>query len=69
MAAVYTKEFLLDAFCFRYDEYNLNTRNMRAQASHYYDTVDKKKFRDSCSLDAQELARYKNFCLENSIKY
>lgn len=69
MASVYTKDFLVDAFCFRYDEVGLNTRGMRQMAETYYDTVSKDQFRASCSLDAQELARYKKFCLENSIKY
>ena len=66
---IYTKEFLLDAFCFRYDESGLNTRKMREQASEYYDTVDKKKFREATALDAAEVARYQKFCLENAIKY
>lgn len=69
MASVYTKDFLVDAFCFRYDEVGLNTREMRQMASTYYDTVSKDQFRASCSLDAQELARYKKYCLENGIKY
>lgn len=69
MSVAYTKEFLLDAFCFRYDEVGLNTRGMREMASKYYDTVSKAVFRSSCSLDSAELARYKKFCFENSINY
>lgn len=69
MAQVYTKEFLVDAFCFRYDESGLNTRSMRKLACVYYDTVPKTKFRESCALDAQELTRYKQYCKENSIDY
>jgi hypothetical protein len=69
MAAVYSKEFLLDAFCFRYDLSGLNTRAMRVQADSYYDTVEKKKFREAASLDAEELAKYQEFCLEHSIEY
>jgi hypothetical protein len=69
MASVYTKDFLVDAFCFRYDEAGLNTREMREMALDYYDRVTKDQFRASCSLDSQELARYKKYCLENGIKY
>ena len=67
--AGYTKEFLLDAFCFRYDEAGLSTKKMREQASQYYGTVSRDKFRESCGLDAKEVARYKQFCLENEITY
>lgn len=69
MASVYNKEFLVDAFCFRYDEVGLSTKAMHDMASKYFDEVTKQKFRDSCSLDAAELARYKKFCLEHSIEY
>jgi hypothetical protein len=69
MASVYTKDFLVDAFCFRYDEAGLNTREMREMALAYYDTVTKDQFRASCCLDSQELARYKKYCLENCIVY
>ncbi len=69
MAREYTKEFLVDCFCFRYDEAGLSTLAMRDMASKYYDTVPKAKFRESCALDAQEVARYKKFCLENDITY
>ena len=65
----YTKDFLLDAFCFRYDLAGLNTRSMREQASTYYDTVDKKKFREATSLDVAEVTKYQEFCLENGINY
>lgn len=69
MATVYTKDFLVDAFCFRYDEVGLTTGSLRKMAEKYYDTVPKQKFRDACSLDAAELARFKKFCLEHSIEY
>lgn len=67
--AGYTKEFLLDAFCFRYDEAGLPTKKMREMASQYYETVSRDKFRESCGLDAREVARYKQFCRENEITY
>ena len=69
MASVYNKDFLVEAFCFRYDEAGLTTGSMRRMAEKYYDEVTKQKFRDACSLDATELARYKKFCLEHSIEY
>lgn len=69
MATTYSKDFLLDAFCFRYDEVGLKTGAMRKQASDYYDKVTKAQFRTSCSLDSDELARYQKFCLENAINY
>lgn len=67
--AVYSKEFLLDAFCFRYEEYSLPCKAMREQASAYYDTVDKKKFRESCGLDAVEITRYKEYCEKYGLLY
>lgn len=69
MAKAYTKEFLVDCFCFRYDEAGLNTKSMRTMADKFYDTVSREKFREYCGLDAQEVARYKKFCLENGINY
>jgi hypothetical protein len=47
---IYGKDFLVDAFCFRYDEAGLTTGSMRKMAEKYYDTVSKQKFRDACSL-------------------
>lgn len=69
MATGYTKEFLVDAFCFRYEEYELETKAMREMASKFYETVSKDKFREYCALDAAELKRFKNFCLEAGIEY
>lgn len=69
MARAYTKDFLVDAFCFRYDEAGLNTRDMRIMADKFYDTVSREKFREYCCLDAQELARYKKYCEKYGIEY
>ena len=69
MATGYSKEFLVDAFCFRYEESGLNTVALHKMANSFYDQVSKIKFREYCSLDAAELARYKKFCLEHYIKY
>ena len=69
MSASYTKEFLVDAFCYRYDKSGLNTRNTRKIAWNYYDTVTKQKFREACALDAEALKEYKNYCLEAGIEY
>lgn len=69
MARAYTKDFLVDAFCFRYDEAGLNTRSMRTMASQFYDTVSREKFREYCRLDSTEIARFKKYCVENQIEY
>jgi hypothetical protein len=69
MATGYSKQFLVDAFCFRYEETGLNTVGLHKMANSFYDTVTKDKFRDYCSLDAKEIARYKKFCVENGITY
>ena len=69
MSVGYTKEFLVDAFCFRYDRAGLNTASTRKIAWNYYDTVSKQKFRDACALDANELKEYKKYCLEAGIEY
>lgn len=69
MARSYTKDFLVDAFCFRYDEAGLNTRALRDMADRFYDTVSREKFREYCCLDAQEVARYKKYCEKYGIEY
>lgn len=69
MSQVYGKEFLIDAFCYRYDKSGLNTRTTRQIAEQYYDTVPKQKFRDACALDADALKEYKKYCLEAGIEY
>lgn len=69
MATGYTKEFLIDAFCYRYEQAGLSVYKMRRQASEYFDTVSKDKFRESCSLDAEAIRQFKNFCLEAGLEY
>jgi len=64
MALAYTKSFLVDAFLWRYgdvlaqdteDERNVYIKMIDA----FYDKVGKDKFRIWCSLDADEIKRYK----------
>lgn len=69
MATGYSKQFLVDAFMFRYCEANVDTRNLEAIATKHYDAVGKDKFRESASLDAAEVKRFQNFCLEHGLKY
>lgn len=58
--ATYTKEFLVDAFASRYKSLGDKAyEDMYILAYDYYDTVPKQKFRDSCSLDADAIKKYK----------
>lgn len=67
MATAYSKDFLVSAFMFRYCEANVDTRRMEQDAYKLYDRVGKDKFREYASLDAAEVQRYRNFCLEHSL--
>lgn len=67
MAAGYSKEFLIAAYTFRFDEVGSNSRVIQENAEKLYDLVGKNKFRQYASLDAAELARFKKFCLEHDI--
>lgn len=67
MATAYSKDFLIAAFMFRYCEANVDTLRMQNDAEALYDRVGKDKFREYASLDAAEVARYKNFCLEHGV--
>lgn len=67
MATAYSKDFLVSAFMFRFCEHNLDTRSMEEMANRFYDEVGKDKFREYASLDAKEIQRYRNFCLEHGV--
>lgn len=58
MALGYTKEFLVDAFCARYDGVK-TAYDLRNMANLCYDTVGKDKFRQYASLDAEAIKSYK----------
>jgi hypothetical protein len=59
--AGYSKEFLIDAFVFRYlsilDEDG--KRDMTNMASNFFDEVGKDDFRKYCSLDADAIKAFK----------
>lgn len=62
--AGYSKQFLIDAFIWRYAE--VLAKDTKEQVDTYikmvtnfYDKVGKDKFRVWCSLDAAEIKRYK----------
>lgn len=60
----YTKEFLIDAFLWRYTDVllNLDTERMNTfveMVHNFYYVSGKEKFRLYCSLDAEELRKFK----------
>lgn len=62
--AGYTKEFLMDAFIWRYTEVlekdtKENADKYIQMISDFYDRVGKDKFRVWCSLDADEIKNFK----------
>jgi len=64
MALAYTKTFLVDAFLWRYnDVLEKDSDSDRIcyinMVNDFYDKVGKDKFRIWCSLDADEIKRYK----------
>jgi len=64
MAAVYTKEFLMEAFLSRYQEVLANDTAEEVakyvkMCSDFYDKVGKDKFRVWASLDADAIKVYK----------
>ena len=61
--AVYTKEFLISAFVSRYECLGLETvEKQYTLAKTLYETVAVDKFRQYCSLDAEALRQYKEYC-------
>ena len=67
MATAYSKDFLISAYMFRFCEYNIDTKSLEDNAIRYFDEVGKDKFREAASLDAAEVSRYRNFCLEHGL--
>ena len=61
MSQVYTREFLIDAFMFRFEEYGQGDLKLKALAESFYDKNGKDKFRLYASLDAAEIKRYKEY--------
>lgn len=64
MALAYTKTFLVDAFLWRYaDVLAKDTAEQvvsyTKMVNDFFDRVGKDKFRVWCSLDADEIKRYK----------
>lgn len=62
--AGYTKEFLMDAFIWRYTEVLEKDSKEEADkyikmVSDFYDKVGRDKFRVWCSLDADEIRKFK----------
>jgi hypothetical protein len=61
---MYTKEFLIDAFLWRYAEVLLKYTSEKLDAfvkmvTDYYDSVGKDTFRVYTSLDASELKKFR----------
>ena len=64
MAAAYTKTFLVDAFLWRYTDVLVKdtaeqVASYTSMINTFFDRVGKDKFRVWCSLDADEIKRYK----------
>ena len=62
--AGYTREFLIDAFLWRYSEVLLNDTKEQADkyikmVTDFYDKVGRDKFRVWCSLDAAEIKKFR----------
>ena len=60
----YTKEFLIDAFLWRYTEVLLNDTKEALDkyvkmVTDFYDKVGRDKFRVWCSLDSDELKKFR----------
>lgn len=61
---IYTKQFLIDAFIWRYAEVletydNEHLDRFVTMITNHYDNVGKEKFRVSCSLDAEAIKIFK----------
>lgn len=65
----YTRQFLIDCFLFRFDKAGLSCVEMLPMAEKFYDSVGKEKFRTYCSLDAERIQEYKNYCNEFGLEY
>lgn len=60
----YTKEFLIDAFLWRYTEVLLKKSKDELDSYvemiyNYYSTVSKDKFREACSLTSSEIQKFR----------
>lgn len=61
---IYDKQFLIDAFLWRYTDVLLEMPKDRLDryvemVYNYYSTVSKDKFRESASLDASEIKKFR----------
>lgn len=59
MSAAYSKEFLVNAFLWRYRNYPENQDWLRKMAEEQYDKQGKDTFRAYASLDAAAIRKYK----------
>lgn len=61
----YSKEFLIDAFLWRYEMSGFNTRRLAQIAEDTWNMcTSKDKFREYCSLDAKAIREYSNWLEE-----
>ena len=62
--AVYSKQFLIDAFMSRYMQALTieGLESLEQMATDLYDRVGRDKFRDYASLSAEAIRDYKNKC-------
>ena len=65
MAVAYTKEFLVEAFAYRYLQVSREVYEAQlALATSYYDKVGKETFRVYASLDAEALREFNKYMAE-----
>jgi hypothetical protein len=65
----YTRQFLIDAFLFRFERAGLSVLETKPMAEKFYDEVGKDKFRVYCSLDAEKIREFQQYCNEFSLEY
>lgn len=66
MAAGYTKEFLVEAFSYRFLQVSKELyESQLALAEKHYDKVGKDTFRVAASLDADAIKEFKKYMNEN----
>jgi hypothetical protein len=62
---IYTKQFLVDAYMWRFCEHNVDTLMLEHNASLHYDRVGRDAFRVSASLTAEYLQQFRGWCEQN----
>ena len=58
---LYSREFLIEVFLFRFERYFIQVANLRKIAEKFYDENGRDEFRKSATITPEAIREYKNW--------